>query len=81
MRSPSMSEKSLVVAAPRRKRPKIEPMYHGSRWYTDATIDQPATFRRQPRGTAMVTFAPMGCAFVRPHAGAEYTKVATMPAR
>src|SRR5207249_8446206 len=60
-RSPSMSEKSLVVAAPSRKKPKIEPMYHGSRWYTEATIDHPATLRRHPRGIAIVTFAPIGC--------------------
>src|SRR6185436_10971313 len=71
IRSPSISEKSFVVAAPSRNRPKIDPMYHGSKWKTDATIDQPATLSRQPRGIAIVTFAPMGCALVRPQAGAE----------
>ncbi len=67
--SPFMSEKSLVVAAPSRKRKKIEPMNHGSTWKTDATIDQPATFSRQPLGRAMVRLAPKVFALVRPSPG------------
>src|SRR5512137_818068 len=51
--SPFMSEKSLVVDAPSRNRKKIAPMNHGSRWNTDATMDQPATLSRQPRGIAI----------------------------
>jgi hypothetical protein len=47
------------------------PMYHGSATSARATIVQPATFSRQPRGIAIVTFAPMACRFVRPNAGAE----------
>ena len=66
-----MSLKSFVDAAPRRKSMKIEPMYHGSATFACATIVQPATFKRQPRGMAIVTFAPIGCFFVRPNAGAE----------
>ena len=57
--SPSMSEKSLLEVAPRRNSRKIDPMYQGSRSRTLPTVDQPATFRRQPRGTAIVRFAQM----------------------
>ena len=52
-----MSAKSLVDAAPRRKRPKMLPMYHGSRPRIVFTVDQPATLSRTPRGMAMVMFA------------------------
>mgnify|MGYP006313047473 CR=1 FL=1 len=38
---------------------------------TRATIDQPATLRRQPRGTAIVMFAQMPKRFVRPSSGSE----------
>ena len=50
---------------------KTEPMNHGSAVVACATIVQPATFKRQPRGIAIVRFAPIGCAFVRPNAGTE----------
>ena len=70
-RSPSMSLKSFVDAAPRRKSMNTEPMNHGSAVVAWATIVQPATFSRQPRGMAMVRFAPIGCALVRPSAGTE----------
>jgi hypothetical protein len=66
-----MSEKSLLVVAPSRNSMKMRPMYHGSRWSTLPTIDQPATLSRQPRGTAMVTLAHSPKRFVRPHAGSE----------
>ena len=66
-----MSEKSFVVEAPSRKNMKMPPMNQGSTWKIDATIDQPATLSRQPRGTAMVTLAHMPCRLVRPRAGAE----------
>ena len=69
-RSPSMSAKSLVVEAPRTKRPKIVPMNHGSTSRTVFTVDQPATLRSRPRGTAMVRLAQMPRAFVR-KGGAE----------
>ena len=59
LRSPSMSAKSLVLAAPSRKRPKMVPMYQGSSPITVFTVDQPATFRSTPRGMAMVMFAHM----------------------
>ena len=62
--------KQLVVAAPIRNRKKIVPMNHGSTWKTDATIDQPATLSRQPRGIAIVRFARKAFALVRPQAGA-----------
>ena len=70
-RSPLMSEKSFVDAAPRRKNMKIDPMNHGSIVVARATIVQPATLSRHPRGMAMVRFAPSGWAFVRPNAGTE----------
>ena len=69
--SPSMSEKSLLVVAPRRNSRKIVPMNHGSRCRTLATIDHPATFKRQPRGTAIVRFAQIPKRFVRPQPGSE----------
>ena len=50
---------------------KMLPMYHGSTKKARATIVQPATFSRHPRGIAIVTFAPIGSRFVRPNAGAE----------
>src|SRR5262245_60426176 len=56
-RSPSMSAKSFVDDAPRRKRPKIEPMYQGSRPRIVFTVDHPATFSSTPRGIAIVMFA------------------------
>ena len=65
-RSPSMSAKSLVEAAPTRKSMKIEPMHHGSQWPMRATIAQPATLSRQPRGMAIVKLASMPRALVRP---------------
>src|ERR1051325_5957848 len=70
-RSPAVSLESFVEAAPRRKTRKIEPMNHGSAVFACATIVQPATFNRHPRGMAIVRFAPIGCAFVRPRAGIE----------
>ena len=71
-----MSAKSLVVVAPRRKRPKIAPMYHGSTPTIVFTDDQPATFSSTPRGIAMVTLAQMPSRFVR-KGGTEYTYVQT----
>ena len=56
-RSPSMSEKSLVEVAPRRKSAKIPPIAQASPCRTDATNDQPATFRSPPRVTAIVKLA------------------------
>ena len=64
-RSPSMSAKSLVVVAPRRKSPKIAPMYHGSMPTMVFTEDQPATFNMAPRGIAIVTLAQIPRRFVR----------------
>src|SRR5436309_15971583 len=64
-RSPSMSAKSFVVVAPKRNRPKMQPMYHGSRPTIVFTDDQPATFSSTPRGIAIVTFAQMPRRFVR----------------
>jgi hypothetical protein len=58
-RSPSMSAKSLVEAAPSRKSPKMDPMYQGSSPTIVFTVDQPATFSSTPRGMAMVTLAQM----------------------
>src|SRR5260370_42336698 len=60
-----MSAKSLVVVAPRRNRPKMQPMYHGSTPMIVLTDDQPATFSRTPRGIAMVTFAQIASRLVR----------------
>src|SRR4051812_38416156 len=74
-----MSAKSLVVEAPRRNRPKIAPMNHGSTPNTVLTHDQPATFNRTPRGTAMVRLAQIPCCLVR-NGGHEYTKVAAVAA-
>ena len=54
-----MSAKSLVLAAPSRKRPKIAPMYQGSRPKMVFTVDQPATFSSTPRGMAIVMLAQM----------------------
>src|SRR3954468_679956 len=64
-RSPSMSAKSFVVVAPRRNRPKIAPMYHGSTPMIVFTDDQPATFRSTPRGMAIVTLAQIPSRLVR----------------
>ena len=58
-RSPSMSAKSLVLAAPSRKRPKMAPMYQGSGPRMVLTVDHPATFSNTPRGIAIVTLAQM----------------------
>src|SRR5262249_14865735 len=69
-----MSAKSFVVVAPRRKRPKIAPMYHASTPKIVFTDDQPATFRSTPRGIAIVTFAQMPSRFVRT-GGTEYMQV------
>ena len=66
-----MSAKSLVEAAPSRKRPITPPMYQGSVKPTWATIAQPATLSRTPRGMAMVKLASMPRIFVRPSSGAE----------
>src|SRR3954468_11362049 len=63
--SPSMSAKSLVVEAPRRNSPKIAPMYQGSGAITVLTDDHPATFKRTPRGMAIVTLAQMARRFLR----------------
>ena len=79
--SPFMSEKSFEVMAPRMNRKKIAPMNHGSKWKIDATIDHPATLRRQPRGIAIVRFARKAFAFVLPAKGALYTNVKIRPAR
>ena len=68
--SPSMSAKSFVVEAPRTKSPKTVPMNQGSGPRIVFTVDQPATLRSSPRGTAIVTLAQMPCAFVR-RGGAE----------
>src|SRR5262245_59126076 len=65
LRSPSISAKSFVVVAPSRNSPKIAPMYHGSSPTIVFTDDQPATFRRVPRGIAMVTLAQMPRRLVR----------------
>src|SRR3954471_24044449 len=70
-RSPSMSLKSFVDAAPSRKNMKIEPMNQGSAYVARATIVHPAAFNKHPRGIAMVRLAPIGCAFVLPNAGTE----------
>src|SRR5438132_1632231 len=78
-RSPSISEKSFVEAAPNRKNMNTEPMNQGSLDARNgaraanayATIVHPATLSRQPRGIAIVRFAPIACAFVRPNAGTE----------
>src|SRR5215831_4473764 len=64
-RSPSISAKSLVVVAPRRNRPKMAPMYQGSRPTIVFTDDHPATFSSTPRGIAMVTFAQIPRRLVR----------------
>src|SRR6476620_7533866 len=77
--SPSMSAKSFVVDAPRRKRPKIIPMYQGSTPTMVLTHDQPATLSSTPLGIAIVTLAQMPRCFVR-SGGQEYTKVATVAA-
>src|SRR5512135_2692945 len=65
LRSPSMSAKSLVVVAPSRNRPKIEPMYQGSRPMMVLTVDQPATLSIAPRGMAIVRLAQMPRRLVR----------------
>src|SRR5579885_2307982 len=64
-RSPSMSAKSFVVVAPRRKRPKIAPMYQGSTPTIVLAEDQPATLSSVPRGIAMVMLAQIPSRFVR----------------
>src|SRR5689334_14634707 len=64
-RSPSMSAKSFVVVAPRRKSPKIAPIYHGSTPTIVLTDDQPATLSNVPRGIAIVTLAQMPSRLVR----------------
>jgi hypothetical protein len=58
-RSPSMSAKSFVLAAPSRKRPKIVPMYQGSTPMMVFTVDHPATLSSTPRGIAIVMLAQM----------------------
>src|SRR5688572_19450831 len=69
-----MSAKSLVLEAPSRKSPKIPPMNQGSTPMIVLTADQPATFKRTPRGMAIVTLAQMPWRFVR-KGGAEYIQV------
>ena len=46
-------------------------MTHGSSAFAGATIVQPATFRRHPRGIAIVRFAHIPSRFVLPHDGSE----------
>src|SRR5581483_5315825 len=71
-----MSAKSFVVVAPSRNRPKIAPMYHGSRPKIVFADDHPATFSSVPRGIAIVMFAQMPSRFVR-NGGTEYRYVQT----
>src|SRR5450830_394886 len=80
-RSPAASEKSFVEAAPSRNRPNTDPMAQGSAENAEATSVQPATLRRHPRGTAIVTFAHIPKRFVRPKAGTVFILMVRRPPR
>ena len=65
LRSPNMSEKSLVTDAPSINRKNTEPINQGSGLKTDLTVDQPATKSSSPLGTAIVKAAQNGYALNR----------------
>ena len=50
----------VATGTPTRKRAKSPPITQGASVRAEATIVHPATFRRQPRGIAIVTLAQAG---------------------